>query len=122
VIPLYISAGLGIVRLSKPGYEQKIIDIAGYNGNPVPVKSISEKTTHTFFGSTVFKILVGTIVALGSVTAYYKIKADKRYDNYQATGLGSLLDETRKYDLISGITFGALQVDFGFLIYYFLKD
>jgi hypothetical protein len=65
---------------------------------------------------------VSSIVVLGGITAYYKIKADKRFDDYQATGDGALLNETRKYDLISGISFAALQVNFGFLIYYFLKD
>jgi hypothetical protein len=38
------------------------------------------------------------------------------------TGNDDYLRQTRRYDLISGITFGAVQVNFGLLLYYFLKE
>ena len=120
--PLFINGNLGDVILSKPGYEQRNFNLAGYDNSPVSLKFTGKKSTESFFESTVFKIFVSSIVVLGGITAYYKIKADKRYEDYQASGDGNLLNETRKYDLISGISFSALQVNFGFLIYYFLTE
>ena len=120
--PLFINGSIGKVTLTKPGYEKMSFNLNGYDNNPVSLKFTGKKTVESFFESSVFKIFVSTIVVLGGVTAYYKIKADKRYDDYQATGDGNLLKETRRYDLISGISFAALQVNFGFLIYYFLSE
>ena len=120
--PLFINPLLGEVLLTKPGYEQKSINLSGYDNSPVSLKFTGKKSTGSFFESTAFRLFVSGIVVLGGITAYYKIKADKRYADYQASGDGNLLTETRKYDLISGISFAALQVNFGFLIYYFLSD
>ncbi len=120
--PLFISGSLGEVFLTKPGYEQKSVNLAGYDNSPVSLKFTAKKTPTNFFESSVFRIFVSSIVVLGGITAYFKVKADKRYADYQASGDGNLLTETRRYDLISGISFAALQVNFGFLIYYFLKE
>ena len=46
----------------------------------------------------------------------------KKFDEYQIVGDPALLDQTDKYDLISGITFTALQINFGLIIYLFLTD
>lgn len=75
-----------------------------------------------FYESTLFQVLLGGIVVLGGVSAYFKLKADDYYDDYRRTGDESLLDKTDAYDTISGISFGLLQVNFGFLIYKFLVE
>lgn len=67
-------------------------------------------------------MLQGTAIALGVTTAYYKLEADKSFDEYQLTGDPAALEQTEKYDLISGITFVAMQIDFGFILYLFLSD
>jgi hypothetical protein len=120
--PLFISPRLGDVVLTKTGYQQKEIDLSGYDNNPVSLKFVGRKTPANFFESSVFRIFVSSIVVLGGITAWYKVKADKKYADYQSSGDGNLLNETRRYDLVSGISFAALQINFGFLIYYFLND
>lgn len=75
-----------------------------------------------FINSTLFKVLAGSAIALGGVTAYYKIKADKFFDDYLATRDNSKLDQTKKYDLISGITLTAFQINFGYILMRFLLE
>ncbi len=121
--PLFISAGYKEAELTKDGYDSK-----KFSPESLPYgKTITLKFTGTpegkhFFRKDIFKYLVGGIVVLGGVTAYFKLKADNRFSEYQATGTQSKLDETRKYDLISGIAMGGLEINFGLLIYYFLTD
>lgn len=76
----------------------------------------------SFVDKPIFKILSGAMIILGGTAAYYKNKADKYFDNYLAKGNKSDLDATNKYDLISGIAFGLLQVNFGYFIYNFLIE
>lgn len=76
----------------------------------------------SFFTSSTFKILIGSAAVLGSVAAYFKIKADRKYDDYLNTKDQSTLDEVDRLDLIGGISFGLLQINFGYLIYKFLTD
>ncbi len=121
--PLFVPVKYNQVELSKPGYESKLIRLNQLSGNnPVNLKFTGENVTKSFYEKDIFKILVGTMVLLGGTTAYFKLKADKRYDSYLSTYQQVYLDQTRKYDTISGITMTALQINFGFLIYYFLTD
>lgn len=75
-----------------------------------------------FIESTLFKVLTGSAVLLGGVTAYYKIKADKYFDEYLSTRDKSKLDKTKKYDLISGVTLTAFQINFGYILIRFLLE
>ena len=76
----------------------------------------------SFFNSSTFKILLGSAAVLGGVAAYFKNKADNKYDDYLQTKDQSLLDTVDRLDLYSGIFFGLLQINFGYLIYKFLTD
>lgn len=89
---------------------------------PVKLNFDTGRQEKRFIETTTFKILIGSAVALGAVSAYFKIKADNNYEEYQQTLNNSYLDKTDKYDLYSGIAFGALQINFGALLYHFLKD
>ncbi len=121
--PLFLPINTGIVLLRKPGFAEKIVTIKDLSANEkVKLNFTGKKRGESFFEQNIFKILVGGIVALGGISAYYKLRADDNFDQYQFTGNRYYLDQTHKYDLISGITFGAVQVGFGFLIYYFLSD
>ncbi|MCX6167847.1 MAG: hypothetical protein NTX65_00785 [Ignavibacteriales bacterium] len=80
------------------------------------------KKVDTFFSSATFKILLGSAAVLGGIAAYYKIRADKKYDDYVISKNQSTLDEVNRLDLYSGISFGLLQINFGYLIYKFLSD
>ena len=86
------------------------------------MKFNDESREESFFEKDIFKVLTAGIVVLGGATAYFKIKADNKFEEFEFSGNGKLLDETRKYDLISGITFTALQINFGLLLYYFLIE
>ena len=80
------------------------------------------KRSESFFSSNTFKILVGSAAVLGGVAAYLKIKADRKYDDYLQSKNQSILDEVNRLDLYSGISFGLLQINVGYLIYKFLTD
>lgn len=121
--PMFIERNIGDIKLMKPGYVEENIrlnDMA--QQNLVTLNSLQVPKEESFFYSTTFHILAATAVALGAFSAYYKLKADDSYDEYQFTGDQKLLDDTNRYDLVSGITFTALQINFGFIIYKFLTD
>ena len=121
--PLFISKRLDKISLSKSGYEKETISLNKLPvNNTIQLKYTGETNGKSFYEKGIFKILVGSIIVLGGTTAYFKLKADDRYDTYQQNGQKSFLDETRRFDLISGITMTALQINFGVLIYYFLTD
>jgi hypothetical protein len=61
----------------------------------------------------------GTGAALGFI---FKSKANENYDQYVLSGDREKLDETKKYDLLSGISLAAFQVGFTSLIYFLLID
>jgi len=76
----------------------------------------------SFHETNLFKVLIGTAITFGSTAAYYKIKADKKYDEYLISKDKAILNQVNKYDLVSGISFGLLQINFGYLLYRFLTD
>lgn len=121
--PLHIPMGLQNITLKKNGYESKHINYSDFDAlKPVEMNFTGEYEDGTFFNKTLFKILLGSMLALGAATAYFKLEADKYFDDYQFSGDHSLLDKTHQYDLISGVSFVALQINFGLIIYYFLVD
>jgi hypothetical protein len=81
-----------------------------------------ELKKENFSNSYLFKGLISGAVALGVTAAYFKVKADNRFDSYNMTNDKKYLDETKKFDWISGVSFAALQINLGFLIYYFLIE
>lgn len=101
-------------------YDMKQIESSSVQPNIY--EYINKNKTESFFSSGTFKILIGSAAVLGGVAAYFKIKADRKYDDYLQTKNNSMLDEVDRLDLYSGITFGLLQINFGYLIYKFLTD
>ena len=121
--PLYLSSGFNSLQLNKPGYEGKTISFSDFKSDqPVSLNFIGEIKSKSFYKKDLFKYLVAGIVVLGGTSAYFKLKADNRFDAYKITGEQDLLDQTHKYDLISGILFTALQINFGTLIYFLFSD
>lgn len=88
----------------------------------IPFESGYSNRGESFFSSGTFKLLLGSAVVLGGIAAYYKIQADKKYDDYLRSKNESLLNEVNRLDLYSGISFGLLQINFGYLIYKFLTE
>jgi hypothetical protein len=121
--PLYIPTGLSNIRLEKYGYETTLVDYSDFeNDQPVRLNFTGEEYSGTFFDKTLFKILVGSMLALGAATAYFKLEADEKFAEYQITGENELLLETKRLDEISATTFVALQINFGLIIFFFLMD
>jgi len=121
--PLLIPMELNNIRLEKNGFESKIINYSDFGINdPVKLNFTGEYDDGNFFDKTLFKILIGTMVALGVTTAYFKLEADDKFAEYKITGDPALLEQTNRLDTISAVTFVALQINFGAIIYLFLVD
>jgi hypothetical protein len=90
------------------------------NNNPV------EENTVNFFKTPrkIVPIVISSVVAAGSgvLSYYYKKLANDRYDEYLATGNRDKFDQTKKYDLYSGIFLAAFQVGFAVFLYFLLID
>ncbi|MBT8387314.1 MAG: hypothetical protein KJO12_07865 [Ignavibacteria bacterium] len=121
--PLLIPSDLEKVYLQKQGYLAKeVLPDEIYSSQKITLDYIGEEKKESFFEGTLFKVLVGSAVLLGASTAYFKLEADKKFDEYIITGDRKLLDQTNRFDVISGVTFVAMQINFGFIIYSFLTD
>ncbi len=121
--PLFLPYNFDRIVLRKSGYAEKeiLIDqrISKIN---ITLDFIGEVKKESFLDKSISKILFGSMIALGATSAYYKIKADNNYDEYLRTGDVKYKDKTSQYDLISGITFGLTQINFGYLIYKIFID
>ncbi len=121
--PLILSKGINPVKLSKPGYFDRELyiddNISGIN---VSLEFAGYQPKESFFKKPVAKILFGSMIVLGATSAYYKIKADNNFDDYLKTGELKYKERTNQYDLISGITLGLTQINFGYLIYKIFFD
>ncbi|MCH7965332.1 MAG: hypothetical protein IH852_15490 [Bacteroidetes bacterium] len=121
--PLLIPMELNNIRLEKNDFESKIISYSDFGINkPVKLNYTGEYDDGNFFDKTLFKILIGTMVGLGVTTAYLKLEADDKFAEYKLTGDPALLDQTNRLDTLSAVTFVALQINFGAIIYLFLVD
>lgn len=121
--PLLVRSNFKSLLLKKPDYSSRKITFDEFNANDkIKLDFIGEENDGSFYESTIFKILAGTAVALGAATAYFKLEADNRFDEYKVTGDPDLLNQTDRLDVISGVSFVALQINFGLIIYLFLSD
>ena len=121
--PMLLEGNFQTLLLQKPGYEDKLISHQDFAEGVKPeLKFIGEVNGDSFYDTFLFKVLIGTAITLGATTAYYKLEADKKFDEYQDTGDPAALDQTNKYDSISAATFVALQINFGLILYFFLAD
>lgn len=122
--PLYLSSEISQVDLKKKDYRTEKVGLENLSPNNSTIKLdfIGKGNRNNFFRTNMFKILLGSAVVLGGAAAYYKLKANDFFDDYNRTGKPSALDNTNKYDKISGIAFGALQVNFGVILYYLLTE
>lgn len=120
--PLKIPKHIKELKVSKPGYIEKKILL---DDNPVQIVKLDfngKIKSEPFVNTTLFKVLTGSAIALGAITAYFKLKADDKFDEYRFSGDKKFLDETNKYDTISGISLALFQINFGYIIYRFLAE
>lgn len=119
--PLFINEGLKNIALSRENYLPREISLSSGTVEINMGQPINGRQT-SFVKSPWFKVLLGTAAVLGATAAYYKIKADKSYDTYLNNMSQSTLDEVNRYDTVSGIALGALQINFGLLLYLLLSE
>lgn len=120
--PTYVKSESYDVIEIKKNDETRIINTEALKRNNVIMFNTINEKNRNFTESDLFKILLGSAAALGTTAAYFKIKADKKYDEYLATKDKSILEKVDRLDLYSGIAFGLLQINFGYLIYKFLIE
>jgi len=121
--PMFITQTSGNILLTKDEYSDKNILFSDLKNNQlIKLDFIGSEPKANFVSSIWFKFLIGSAIALGATTAYYKLEADEKYTEYQITGDPELLEQTDKYDIISGVTFVALQINFGLIIYFLLTE
>ena len=121
--PLFIPQSSGRILLKKAEYSDKNISFSDLQNNQlIKLDYLGAEPKVNFVSSIWFKFLIGSAIAFGATTAYYKLEADEKYGEYQITGDPELLEETDKYDIISGVTFVAMQINFGLIIYFLLTE
>ena len=84
--PNYFNKFSRKLLLKKNGYaDYDYLNNNSANQVKINLKFINNQKKESFFSSTAFKVLAGTAIALGTVTAYFKLKADNRFDEYKAS-------------------------------------
>lgn len=121
--PAYIESGFTELQLKKMDYQNINVSFSEVSGKKKPELIYNGEPPKTpFYGSTLFTVLVGTAIALGAATAYYKLEADDLYDEYLITGDQGLLDNIDHYDGQSAGTLIGMELCVGAVIYFFLTE
>ncbi|MFN3695463.1 MAG: PEGA domain-containing protein [Ignavibacterium sp.] len=120
--PVKVPANLSELKLLKPGYLEKKILLRDNSVQTIRLDFNGTPKNEAFVHTTLFKVLTGSAIVLGAVTAYLKLKADDKFDEYRFSGNRKYLDETNRLDTISGISLTLFQINFGYIIYRFLAE
>lgn len=121
--PIIIPLKYQSVSLQQKDYRPKEVLLTSTPVQPnIELEYLGNGRQEPFIESTLFKVLVGSALALGATAAYFKLEADKKFDKYIETRNRKYLDDTDRLDIYSGIAFGALQINFGALLYFFLTE
>jgi hypothetical protein len=85
---------------------------------------IEDKSSYFKTPRKIIPIVVTSVISAGSgvLSYYYKKLANERYDEYLATGNREKFDDTKKYDLYSGIFLAAFQVALAGMLYFLLIE
>ena len=121
--PALIETGFSKLELEKPDYSSISVtaDIVE-SGTKPELKYIGEPPKEPFYGSALFTILLGTAIALGATTAYLKLEADDNFEQYLITGDPELLEQVDNYDVSSGATLVAFELNVALIIFLFLAE
>jgi len=121
--PIIIPKYFDTVTLKKIGYsDREIVIDERFSKINASLDFIGEAKKENFFDKSLSKVLIGSMITLGAASAYFKLKADDYYDEFLRTGDVKYKDRTNDYDLVSGVTLGLTQINFGFLIYKIFFD
>lgn len=104
----------------------KTIELIPVNKLSLKNNSPVRENNNDFFKSPrkVVPIVVTSVITAGSgvLSYYFKKIANDRYEEYLATGNQKKFDETKKYDLYSGLCLAAFQIGLAAFIYFLLID
>jgi hypothetical protein len=121
--PAKLDVSLNTVKLLKTNFRSKFVELADIKPEiPVALEFTGTNKKEHFVDSPWFTVLLSSTVLFGATAVYYKIQADQKYDRYKISMDRNLLKDIDRYDLYSGIAFGLLQFNFGYLIYEFLFE
>lgn len=90
--------------------------------NRIAFPLAAKQKKQNFIDSDLFYIVAGSAIIFGAAAAYTKNESNKYYDKYKLTNDSNYLNKTNRFDIYSGISIGAMQINFGYLIYKFLTD
>lgn len=114
---------LSKLTLRKKGFaEREITPMMSEQIQSFELTGLAPQSKESFFQSNTFTLVSAAIILFGGTAAYLKIQADGKFEQYQRTGDDSFLSKTREYDLYSGLAFGVMQINFGYLVYKFLVN
>ncbi|MBU1098147.1 MAG: PEGA domain-containing protein [Bacteroidetes bacterium] len=121
--PAKLDVSLNTVMLLKTNFRSKFVELADLKPEiPVALEFTGTNKKEHFVDSPWFTVFLGSTVLFGATAVYFKIQADQKYDRYTISMDRNLLKDIDRYDLYSGIAFGLLQFNFGYLIYEFLFE
>lgn len=109
-----------VITVSRKGGERQFYGVKDKIN--VNFHVMSERLKKEFPETTEFKLLIASSVLLGGIAAYFKLRADNLYDDYVSTGDNTLYEKVNRYDIYSGMAFGLLQINFGYLFYKLLTE
>jgi hypothetical protein len=122
------------IRIRKDGYEPTNLDLARAHRGvvAVPLKKIwpghedgqspFADPDKTESGRLRVYITGSATILSGAAAAFFKVRADERYDLYRKTGEPSHLEETRRLDRASAVALCATQVGLALIVYFLLLE
>jgi len=120
----------GMLLVSKEGYEPKRFTPGEelWNHHYVELELENEQLAEEYWrpqkrSGRWIDVLVGSAsLASGIVAIHFKMKADRRYDEYARSGNPALRGGFERYDRYAAISLGAMQVGLGVLAVRFVID
>jgi len=130
-VRLQLPSSTVILRVAKDGYREELLPttpdakhihvvLSSLDANSPLVISpyLSAKTSTSTLP---LFVTTGTTVLAGATAAYFKIQADKHYNEYRLLGSQGSLQKVREYDRISGIALATSELSFLLLTYLLLS-
>ncbi|MBI5471492.1 MAG: PEGA domain-containing protein [Ignavibacteriae bacterium] len=132
VTPLVVSTSRPSVRLKLQGFEEDSLEIANTDQRIISThlkKTWNEDAEDISLNASderrsplrIYMAGAATLIA-GSAAAYFKVKADNTYSDYQQTGDPGMLSKTDRLDAAAGIALAATQLSLGLFTYFILTE
>ncbi len=134
ITPYFFSttAQSGIIVVGKPGYKSMTLPFdsttSTLQASLIPTTGSIELSESTYLATNTSKdflpvlLSASSAVVTGVAAAYYKIRADNLYADYQRNRDAATLDRVQRLDLVSGIALGASQLSLALLTYFLLSQ